>query len=83
MTQRMGTSTGVTRRRFLELLIAVVVLHSVAITLYYAFDVAHASNVVQRRFGWTWMAVTVAVVLLGVQRLKRARRGKRPLTPPP
>jgi hypothetical protein len=80
MTQRMGTQS--TRRRFLELLIAVVALHGVAIALYYAFDVAHASAVVQRRYAWTWMTVTVAVVLIGVQRLKRARRRTRSLTPP-
>jgi hypothetical protein len=84
MSQRMGTrGTPGTRRRFLELLVAVVALHVVAITLYYALDVAHQSAVVQRRFAWTWMALSVAVVLIGLQRLKRARRAKPPVTPRP
>lgn len=63
------------RRRFLEFLIAVAMVHVVAIALYYGLDVAQAAPSAQRRFGWVWMVVTVAVVLFGLQRLKRARRG--------
>ena len=65
------------RRRFLEFLVAVAVVHVVAIALYYGLDVAQATPSTQRRFGWGWMAVTVAVVILGLQRLKRARRESR------
>lgn len=63
-----------TRRRFLEFLASVAVVHAAALALYYSRDVAHASPAVQRTFAWTWMGVTVAVVLVGLGRIKRARR---------
>ena len=63
-----------TRRRFLQFLLAVAAVHVAAITAYYVFDVAHAAPRAQRVFGWAWMVVTIAVVLVGLQRLKRARR---------
>lgn len=63
-----------TRRRFLQFLLAVAAVHVVAITVYYALDVEHAAARTQRYFGWGWMAVTVAVIVVGLQRIKRARR---------
>ena len=73
----MRFTTSPVRRRFLEFLASVALVHVVAIVLYYATDVAHASITRQRTFAWTWMAVTVAVVIVGLQRLKRARRASR------
>lgn len=70
-------SKGTTRRRFLELLASVAVVHVVAIALYYALDVQDASVRTQRFFAWGWMGVTVLVVLVGTQRLKRARRASK------
>jgi hypothetical protein len=66
-----------TRRRFLELLVSVAVVHAVAIAVYLAFDMPHRPERIQRTFAWSWMAVTVAVVMVGLQRLKRARRAGR------
>jgi TRAP-type C4-dicarboxylate transport system permease small subunit len=63
-----------TRRRFLEFLVGVAAVHIVAIAIYYGADIAHTSARQQRVFAWVWMAATVLVVLLGLQRLKRARR---------
>jgi hypothetical protein len=65
------------RRSFLQFLVSVALVHVVAIALYYGLDVAQAASDVQRRFGWVWMGATVAVVIVGLQRLKRARRGRR------
>lgn len=65
------------RRRFLEFLVAVVAVHVVAISLYYGLHVAQAATSTQRRFGWVWMGATVAVVIVGLQRIKRARRAVR------
>ena len=62
------------RRVFLRFLLSVAALHVVAITGYYALDIAASPASRQRWYAWTWMGVTVAVVLIGVQRLKRARR---------
>lgn len=62
------------RRRFLEFLVSVAAVHVVAISAYYAFDVAHTPARQQRYFAWAWMALTIAVVFLGLQRIKRARR---------
>lgn len=53
--------------------VAVVLLHAIAIGAYYAFDVAGRPERVQRMYAWGWMALTVAVVFIGLQRLKRAR----------
>jgi hypothetical protein len=65
------------RRRFLEFLASVGAVHVIAITLYYALDVSHTPAARQRMFAWAWMAFTVAVVLIGLQRIKRARRADR------
>lgn len=69
-----------TRRRFLEFLASVAAVHIIAITLYYTLDVAHTPAGRQRMFAWTWMGLTVAVVLIGLQRLKRARRARQGAT---
>lgn len=63
-----------TRRRFLELLGGVVVLHTLAIALYYATDIPHAPATAQRVFAWVWMGLTVTMIVAGLQRIKRARR---------
>ena len=70
-------SKGTTRRRFIELVVSVAAVHVVAIGLYYAFDVQHAAARAQRIFGWIWMAITIVVILIGTQRLKRARGMRR------
>jgi hypothetical protein len=72
------TQTTPTRRRFREFLLSVAIVHVIAIALYYALDLPSAPPRTQRAFAWGWMFVTVAVVLVGLQRLKRARRGPRP-----
>lgn len=65
------------RRSFLQFLAAVAAVHVIALALYYGLNVAQASTSMQRRFGWIWMAATVAAVFVGLQRIKRARRGGR------
>ena len=62
-----------TRQRFLEFLVAVAVLHAVAIALFYALDMPHAPATRQRTFAWIWMGATVLVIFAGLQRIKRAR----------
>ena len=76
--RRRGVNAGASpaRRRFLEFLVAVATVHVVAIALYYAMDVPHATVRMQRLFAWSWMAVTVAVMFAGLQRIKRARRAR-------
>jgi hypothetical protein len=73
-----------TRRRFLQFLVSVALVHVVAIGAYYALDLSHQPARTQRLFAWGWMAATVAVVLVGLQRLKRARRAglTQPRRPP-
>jgi hypothetical protein len=65
------------RRSFLQFLLSVAAVHVVAITGYYLFDVAQAAAWTQRVFGWTWMGATIAVIVIGLQRIKRARRAAR------
>jgi len=71
---RVKAPMSLARRRFLEFLVTVAAVHVIAIVLYYAIDLQHAPPNEQRVFAWSWMAVTVAVVFVGLQRLKRARR---------
>ncbi len=68
---------SLTRRRFLEFLVSVAVLHAAAIGTYYALEIGRAPMNQQRIYAWTWMALTVAVVVVGLQRIKRARRSGR------
>ena len=58
----------------MQFLTSVAVLHVAAIAGYYTLDISASSARVQRWYAWGWMGLTVAVVLLGLQRLKRARR---------
>lgn len=65
------------RRRFLQFLVGVAAVHVVAIAIYYAADIAHATASQQRLFAWVWMGATLLVVFVGLQRIKRARRAGR------
>jgi len=72
------TAASPTRRRFREFLVSVAVLHVAAISLYYALGIARSPVARQQVFAWIWMGATVVVVLVGLQRIKRARRPARP-----
>jgi len=74
--QTPGLRPTTARTVFLRFLAAVAALHVCAIGLYYALDIAHMSDSRQRYFAWAWMALTVVVVFAGLQRIKRARRGR-------
>jgi hypothetical protein len=64
------------RRAMLQFMTAVATLHVVAIALYYALDIASASDARQRTFGWVWIVATAALVIGGLQRIKRIRRAR-------
>lgn len=61
------------RKRFLQFLLSVALLHVAAIAAYYLLDVARAPARFQRIYAWAWMGLTVVVVGVGLQRIKRAR----------
>lgn len=63
-----------TRRRLLEFLASLATLHVVAIVSYYAFEVELWRARSQRAFAWSWLGATMIVIVLGLQRIKRARR---------
>ena len=65
--------TSLVRKRFREFLLAVAAVHVVAIAVYYALGIERAPVVRQQLFAWVWMGATVVVVLVGLQRIKRAR----------
>jgi uncharacterized membrane protein YdjX (TVP38/TMEM64 family) len=68
-----STQPSLARKRFRQFLLSVALVHVVAIAGYYALGVERAPTRFQRMYAWTWMGVTVAVVVIGLQRLKRAR----------
>lgn len=61
------------RRRFRQFLLAVATLHVLAIAGYYALDVADAPARWQRAYAGTWMGLTVALIVVGLRRIRRAR----------
>jgi len=61
------------RKRFREFVIAIVLLHIAALSLYYALGVPRSPTRQQRWFAWIWMGATILVVFVGLQRIKRAR----------
>jgi hypothetical protein len=65
---------SLTRRRFLQFLVSIAAVHVVAIAAYYLMGVGQRPERDQRIFAWVWMGATVAAVLIGLQRIKRARR---------
>jgi hypothetical protein len=71
--QQSGTEMSPVRKRFREFVIAMVLLHVAAISLYYALGVPRAPTSRQRLFAWIWMGATVFVVFVGLQRIKRTR----------
>ena len=73
----MKPAMSATRRRFLQFLASVAAVHVGALVLYYALRIERAPEPRQRMFAWTWMMATVVVVVIGLQRLKRARRADR------
>lgn len=62
------------RRRFQQFLVTIALVHLVAIAAYYGLRVRSWPEAEQRLFAWVWMGATVAAVLIGLQRIKRARR---------
>jgi hypothetical protein len=68
-----AAQTSLARKRFRQFLLSVALLHVTAIAGYYVLGVARAPSRVQRAYAWTWMGATVAVVFIGLQRVKRAR----------
>ncbi len=69
----MPPQPSLARKRFRQFLLSVAIVHVVAIAGYYTLDVERAPARFQRLYAWSWMGATVAVVVLGLQRLKRAR----------
>ena len=69
----MQPQTSLARKRFRQFLLSVAAVHLVAIAGYYALGVQRAPTRFQRVYAWTWMGATVAVVIIGLQRVKRAR----------
>lgn len=64
----------IARRRFLEFIAAIVVLHTLAMAAYYLIDIPSAPQRHQKLYAWAWMVLTAVVVLVGLQRIRRARR---------
>ena len=69
----MPPTSSPVRKRFRQFLLAVAVLHGAAIAGYYLLGVPGSSDRFQRLYAWVWMGLTVALVIVGLQRIKRAR----------
>jgi divalent metal cation (Fe/Co/Zn/Cd) transporter len=65
------------RSAVLRLAISVIVLDAIAITIYYAADIPLRPPSIRYPFFGAWIALTLAVVLEGLHRIRMAR-GRRP-----
>ena len=65
------------RRHLLEMIALVVVLDAVTIGIYYAVGMKSRSPKVQLAFTAVWTALTLAVVLRGMGRVRAARLGRK------
>ena len=61
------------RSAVVRLVIGVVVLHAIAIAIYYLGDIALRPPSIRYAFFAAWMLLTLAVVLPGLQRIRVAR----------
>jgi hypothetical protein len=65
------------RAAVLQLAIGVVVLHAIAIAIYYVADIALRPPSIRNAFLIVWMILTLAVVLPGLHRIRAARTRRR------
>ncbi len=69
-----SSGSNAIRRRFLELVLSVVVLDAIIVAVWYAMDIRHDSQTTQFRLGVGWMLLTLVVVGIGLKRFHAARR---------
>jgi hypothetical protein len=69
----MAAGRAALRRAVLELVLLVVLVDVVFVAIYYWVDLAHASRSVTLPYTVIWMAVTLAVVLRGLGRVRAER----------
>ena len=62
------------RRRLLEFVVAIVVLHAVAIALYHLLGIERRPTATQQQYAYVWLAFSAVVTLVGLRRFHRARR---------
>jgi drug/metabolite transporter (DMT)-like permease len=63
------------RRATLHLVLGIVVLHTIAMLVYYA-AIVHAPERARMIFTGTWTALTAVVVAVLLKRVRRVRRGE-------
>lgn len=71
------------RRRLLEFIVAIAVLHGIAIALYHGLDIERRPTATQQYYAWGWLALSAVVTLVGLRRFHRARRATRGAGMPP
>ena len=63
------------QRELMRFVLSIVALEIVAIGIFYAAGIEHASRRGRTAYMLVWMAVTLAIVMTGLRRLRRARFG--------
>jgi hypothetical protein len=61
------------RREALTLVLAVLVVDAVFVAIYFLTQLRHASNGMKVAFTVVWTAITLAVVIRGLSRIRTAR----------
>jgi hypothetical protein len=61
------------RRRFVELVVSIVVFDAIIIAIWYVLRVREMPPRTQLIFGWGWMLSTLLVVGVGMKRFRAAR----------
>ena len=71
------TERSPAQRELLRFVLTVLALEVIAIGIFYAADIESASGRARQTYMLVWTAVSLAVVLNGLGRIRRARSGGR------
>jgi hypothetical protein len=69
----MAFGSADSRKLLLTMVLLVIVLHAVAIGLYYGLDIARRPSQVQMTFIAVWTVATLAIILVYMKRIRQIR----------
>lgn len=69
----MAFGSAESRKLLLTMVVMVIVLHAIAIGIYYGLGIGQRTNQLQTAFVAVWMLATLAIVLVYMKRIRQIR----------